>query len=213
VATAAPKELSVADDRIDLYEMFREEYAAPREPRLIRCLKSTFLTIAGTGSAHAESFRDRMRVLYGVAHALRTAKKEAGQDFKICRVETLWWGQKEGEDFSLEPELSWKWKLLLRVPYIVRERDRLSIVLEKIENGADPALYNAVDLEVIREGLCVQMLHEGPFKSERETLEKMKAFTDKEGLSLHGALHEIYLSDPQRKSEDPRRTILRIPVR
>jgi len=203
----------VADERIDLYEMYREEYAAPLEPRLIRCLKSTFLTIAGTGSARTESFRDRMRVLYGVAHSIRKTKKKPGPDFKICRVEALWWGQNEGEEFSLEPAGAWKWKLMLRVPYTVHERDRLAIVLAKIEDGKDASVYNAVDLEVIREGLCVQMLHEGPYKTERETIEKMKALADEKDLTLHGALHEIYLSDPHRKGRHHRRTILRIPVR
>ncbi len=70
-----------------------------------------------------------------------------------------------------------------------------------------------VDLETIEEGLCVQMLHVGPYSNEPETVALMQRFAQEEGLSFHGLHHEIYLSDPRRVPEERLRTILRQPVR
>lgn len=45
---------------------------------------------------------------------------------------------------------------------------------------------------MIEEGLCVQMLHQGPYAKEGESIAKMKAFAGAKGLALHGLHHEIY---------------------
>jgi len=68
-------------------------------------------------------------------------------------------------------------------------------------------------LEKLNEGLCVQMLHVGPYDEERKTIAMMPAFAEKEGLLFHGLHHEIYLSDPRRVAAKKLKTILRMPVR
>jgi hypothetical protein len=40
----------------------------------------------------------------------------------------------------------------------------------------------------------------------------MKACTERNGLTLRGPHHEIYLSDPRRVAPEKLRTILRLPV-
>ena len=70
-----------------------------------------------------------------------------------------------------------------------------------------------VRLEAMAEGLCVQMLHVGPYDKECETILVMKAFAEKQQLQFSGKHHEIYLSDPRRVPPDRLKTILRQPVR
>jgi hypothetical protein len=41
----------------------------------------------------------------------------------------------------------------------------------------------------------------------------MEAFVEAQGLTFHGAHHEIYLSDPRRVAPERMKTILRHPVR
>lgn len=67
------------------------------------------------------------------------------------------------------------------------------------------------------EGLCVQMMHIGPYDKEYESIELMDKFISKNSLTnitddVHKQ-HEIYLSDPRRTSREKIRTVLRFPVR
>jgi len=69
-----------------------------------------------------------------------------------------------------------------------------------------------VQLETIHEGVCVQMLHVGPYAEERKTIAEMLKLAESQGKSFHGLHHEIYLSDPRRVPPERLRTILRLPV-
>jgi hypothetical protein len=70
-----------------------------------------------------------------------------------------------------------------------------------------------VKLESITEGLCVQMLHVGPYEEESRSMGAMNAFAEQQGLTFHGRHHEIYFSDPRRVAPEKLKTILRMPVR
>lgn len=65
----------------------------------------------------------------------------------------------------------------------------------------------------LAEGWCVQMLHIGPYADEGKSVALMSRHAEANGKVLHGAHHEIFLSDPRRVPEDRLKTILRIPVR
>ena len=64
----------------------------------------------------------------------------------------------------------------------------------------------------IQEGLCVQMLHVGPYDREHETIDQMREFAEANRLAIAGPHHEIYLSDPRRVPAERLKTILRQPV-
>ena len=50
--------------------------------------------------------------------------------------------------------------------------------------------YARVRLEPYGEGLCVQMLHMGPYSREQETVDTLAAFLEREGLVYdHGRRH------------------------
>lgn len=198
-------------ERLDLYKLYHDEYAASTTPRLIRSLKAGFLTITGKGEPGGAAFTAKAKALYRVAYAIRKAKKAAGQDFTLCKLEALWWGRRESTDFLRLPREQWNWKLMIRMPHYVREKDRLEAMLALMEEGR-PAV-SEVKLEPFKEGLCVQALHVGPFGEVGETLERMKSYAAGHDLRFHGRYHEIYLSDPRRIPEERRRTILRVPVR
>ena len=70
-----------------------------------------------------------------------------------------------------------------------------------------------VQLESLTEGLCVQMLHVGPYEKEGETVAVMKAFAEKQKLGFAGKHHEIYLSDVRRAKPSSWKTILRQPMK
>jgi len=74
-----------------------------------------------------------------------------------------------------------------------------------------PAL-DKLRLETFHEGLCLQILHVGPYADEPRSIEKMDAFAREHGYILHGKHHEIYLGDPRRATPEKLKTVLRHPI-
>lgn len=152
-----------------------------------------------------------MGALYAVAFTIKMAKKFAGQDYTVMKLEGLWWGQRRGRWLIEEPQRSWRWKLMIRVPTFVTPRDRRAALRMLAERGKDPSVRQ-VKLEALREGRCVQILHVGPYDKERVSLEQMHALAGAANARLRGRHHEIYLSDPRRVAPSRLKTILRHPV-
>ena len=98
----------------------------------------------------------------------------------------------------------------LLAPYDPYAQD-LDNVMNRLKQKAKRSEIPNVNLETLGEGLCVQMLHVGPYERTFDTVQRMKEFAEMKGLRLHGRHHEIYLSDPTRLSDRPR-IIFRHPI-
>ncbi len=78
-------------------------------------------------------------------------------------------------------------------------------------------------LEIWEEGLCVQLLHIGPYDAEPASVAKLDRYTAERGFAIAvgdplpgGGVrshHEIYLSDPRRTAPEKLRTVIRHPVK
>ena len=101
--------------------------------------------------------------------------------------------------------------MMIRTPKFITQKDiaQAVAILQKRGKGAE---VERVRLESLKEGLCVQALHVGPYENECATIAAMKSFAESEGLKVHGVHHEIYLSDPRRVAPAKLKTILRLPV-
>jgi len=200
-------------EKIDLHKQHKSEYAAKRTPALVTVGPAKYLAIAGAGSPGGEDFQVRVGALYAVAFTVKMASKFAGRDYKVCGLEGLYWADEPGAGGAFDrdtKELSWK--LLIRVPEFIdaRQLDQAAEALR--EKGKAPEAGD-VRLEALEEGLCVQMLHVGPYDAQQEALEAMSGFARDNGVCFDGRHHEIYLSDPRRVAPERLRTILRHPVR
>ena len=195
---------------LDLYRTHRSEYSQPKTPRLVRVKSADYLTITGSGEPDGKAFTAALAALYGVAYTIRMAQQHLGRDYKICKLEGIWWGDAEGG--SGVPPTEQNWKLLIRVPDFVGAEDVNEAKAALREKGRDPEVRE-VELEDLAEGTCVQMLHVGPHCREAETLASMRQFAQKQGFEFHGRRHKIYVSDPSRVAEEKLKTILRVPVR
>lgn len=198
--------------KLDLYKIHREEYATPKVPKLILVRPAKYLAISGKGVPGGGVFQEKAGALYSVAFTIKMKRKFAGKDYAVCKLEGLWGGTSSSKDFLTRPKSTWTWKLMIRTPDFITKRDLAGATKKLLEKGK-PKEVKEVKLEKLSEGRCCQVLHVGPYDKEPETVEKMKEFARKEGLSLEGPHHEIYLSDPRRVPPDRIRTILRVPVR
>jgi hypothetical protein len=198
--------------KIDLYKQHRNEYAAKPKPALLEIKPATYLAIEGQGKPGGEAFTASIGALYGMAFTIKMTRKFAGrQDYTVCKLEGQWWHDSTS-DLAKAPPAQWRWNLLIRTPEFVTAKDLRSAVavLEKRGKGRGT---DRVRLERLTEGLCVQMLHVGPYDKEGETIAVMKRFAEQQGLNFHGRHHEIYLSDPRRVPPERLKTILRQPVK
>jgi hypothetical protein len=196
--------------KLDLYQVHKADYTAPRQPVLLRIAKATYLGIAGRGAPGNESFQQAIGALYAVAFTIKMASKFAGRDYGVCKLEALLWAE-SGRSLAIEPKDQWSWRLLIRTPDFIGKRELAAARKQVAEKGKEP-LVNDVELTSLGENRCVQMLHIGPYDREAETVARMETFAAAQGCRLDGWCHEIYLADPRRVAAEKLRTILRIPV-
>ena len=80
----------------------------------------------------------------------------------------------------------------------------------------DTEMLSKVRLAYFEEGLCVQVMHIGPYATEPATIERMKEFMRENGLQdnvgPNGKHHEIYLGDPRKAKPEKLKTVLRHPL-
>ncbi len=201
-------------ERIDLYKLHKDEYAATGHPQLVATGSAVYLAIEGQGEPGGDAFSAAVGALYAVAYTVKMTRKFGGeQDYGVGKLEAQWWSATPHCDFGPGGDRRrWCWKLMIRTPEFVKaaELRRAVEVLKKRGKGAET---DRVRLETLKEGRCVQALHVGPYDEESVTIEKMTAFAQGKKLRLDGRHHEIYLSDPRRVPPARLKTILRHPVR
>lgn len=198
-------------EKLDLYKLYMQDYLTPKKPTLVRINPAIYLTIDGQGEPGGETFQNRLGALYSVAFGLKMESKAAGRDYAVCKLEGLWWVREKEMSFLETAPSSWSWKLMVRTPDFIKRKD-LARAIAGLERKGKSSAAAGVQLEKIDEGLSVQMLHVGPYREERSTIEQMMNFAQDRGLVFRGLHHEIYLSDPRRVPAQRLRTILRHPV-
>ena len=202
-----------ANEKIDLYKQHKDQYVTPKKPVLVTMDEATYLTISGRGAPGGPEFTERIGALYGAAFTMKMTRKFAAQqDYAVCKLEAQWWLDGESCDFANGPKEKWNWRLMIRTPPFVAQKELAEAARKLIEKGKAPCA-DQVKLESITEGLCVQMLHVGPYEEEARSFGVMGSFAEAQGLVFHGRHHEIYLSDPRRVPPEKLKTILRMPVR
>ena len=135
-------------------------------------------------------------------------------DYVVPPLEGFW--KQEGiEGFDYGRKEEFQWISVIRLPdFVQREDFRWAVEEAERKKKQD---FSKVEFLTIREGLCVQCMHIGPFDEEPETVAQMDQFIRAQGYvndfsdsRLH---HEIYLSDARRIPAEKWRTVIRHPIR
>lgn len=106
----------------------------------------------------------------------------------------------------------WEWTLMVMLPNDVTEADVEGAIEGLIGRGKGTPSHKHVGLENLLEGRCVQILHIGPYGSQRPKIEALHKLAASKGLAAAGKHHEIYLSAPRRSAPEGPKTVLRQPV-
>ncbi len=100
---------------------------------------------------------------------------------------------------------------MIRIPDFISQEDLKAAAATLLKRGKSREIEE-VTLETIDEGVCVQMLHTGPYEKEDKSVAIMQSFAETRGLKLSVPHREIYLSDPRRVHPEQLKTIVRVPT-
>ena len=104
---------------------------------------------------------------------------------------------------------------MIRLPdFVTRENFAWAVSEAERKKKLD---CSSAEFLTVEEGLCVQIMHLGPYDSEPETVAQMDAYLAEQGyendLSQTRRHHEIYLSDPRRAAPEKWKTVIRHPIK
>lgn len=199
-------------EKTDLRKELKRLYSPKEGPELVEVPELNYLTYTGRGEPGGAAYTESLNALYASVYTLKFASKKRGRDFTVMPLEGLWWWD-DPAIVNLEdapPRETWNWTSMIVVPDFITLATLKEIKPELAEKKGG-AIEN-VRLERLREGLCAQMLHIGPYSEEPRSQRVLHAFVAERGLRLRGRHHEIYMSDPRRTPPERWKTILRHPV-
>ena len=205
-------------EKIDLRKECKHLYApSAKQAALVKVPKFNFVMIdgeiePGASPGTSQAFGEAMEAMYGMSYTLKfmsKLRKTNPIDYTVMALEGLWWVG-SGE-FSFDKKDNWCWTLLMMQPKHITVK-MYQEALQKLKEKKDSPALARLRFESFQEGLCVQIMHIGPYSEEPQTLERMQAFADENGYVYRDKHHEIYLGDPRRAKPDKLKTILRHPV-
>ena len=157
-------------------------------------------------------FQEATQALYGIAYTLKFMTKQRKSnpvDYPVMALEGLWWV--EDGQFDIQKPGNWKYTLLILQPDLVTT-EMFSDGLAQLQKKKPSPAVERLRLERFCEGLCLQIMHIGPYAEEPATVAKMTAFAQENGYSLQYNHHEIYIGNPLRADPAKLKTILRHPI-
>lgn len=205
----------------DFKKEYKEYYLPKNKPEVLTVPPVRYVAVRGQGDPNAEggAYKAAIGVLYAVAYTIKMSKMGDRRmasyfDFVVPPLEGFWWQEGvRGVDYS--DKSAFQWIACIRLPDFVTQEDFDWAVGEASRKKKLDC--SAAQLLTVDEGLCVQMMHQGPFDDEPASVAQMDAYlaengyeTDFESGRLH---HEIYLSDARKVAPEKWKTVIRHPVR
>jgi len=92
-------------------------------------------------------------------------------------------------------------------------RPHFDNAVAQVREKRNPVALPKVRFERFDEGLSAQVMHLGPYATEKPTIERLHHYIKEHEYKLHGKHHEIYLGDPRRSAPEKLKTVLRQPMR
>ena len=141
-------------------------------------------------------------------------KIEGFFEYVVPPLEGFWWQENvSGVDYGNKD--SFNWISVIRLPDFITKTD----FEWAVENASKKKKLDCSKAEFITidEGLCVQIMHIGPFDNEPETVAIMDAFLEENGyendINENRLHHEIYISDARKVAPEKWKTVIRHPIK
>jgi hypothetical protein len=198
------------------FKKTRDCYQARRgQFRIVDVPDLQYLMIDGHGDPNtAPAYADALAALYPVAYKIKFAsKRDLDRDYVVPPLEALWWATDMAAFTARRDKSQWDWTVMIMAPEWITgamvEAARATVAATAPPSSS----LDALRLDTLHEGRCVQTLHVGPYDAEADVLAELHhTFIPNAGLRMTGKHHEIYFSDARKVEPAKLRTILRQPV-
>jgi len=205
----------------DFKKAYKEFYMPKNVPEIVTVPTANYLAVRGEGDPNTPdgAYQSAVGILYALAYTLKMSDRAGHeiQGFYSYVVPPLegFWRQEgiDGIDFSNKD--LFRWISVIRLPEFITRADfewAVETAEKKKKLDCSRAEFLTVD-----EGLCVQIMHIGPFDDEPATVVLMDDYLARQGYEndfsdsrLH---HEIYLSDARKVAPEKWKTVIRHPIK
>lgn len=192
-------------------------YLPKEQPEFITVPKQKFIMIKGKGNPNGETFSKKVEILYQVAYAIRMMPKqgftpEGYVEYTVYPLEGIWSLTEKGQQLSQLNKDELLYTIMIRQPDFVTE-EVVERAFDHVRKKKPAPLLDEVTFGSVEDGMCVQILHVGPFDDEFRSFEKMDEFLLQHDLERISFDHrEIYLSDVRKIESNKLKTVLRYKV-
>lgn len=205
----------------DFKKEYKELYLPKNKPELINVPRANYIAVRGKGNPNDPDgeYQQAIVILYAVSYAIKMSYKtdykiQGFFEYIVPPLEGFWWQDDiSGADYGNKD--AFHWISVIRLPDFVTKRDfkwAVEAAAKKKNSNCGKAEFLTVE-----EGLCVQMMHIGPFDKESGSVAMMDAFLEDEGyendITAERLHHEIYLSDKRKSAPEKWKTVIRHPVK
>ena len=202
----------------DFKKEYKEFYIPKNKPAIVNVPKMNYIAVRGKGNPNEEGgeYKTAVGILYAVAYTIKMSKMgdhriDGYFDYVVPPLEGFW--SVNGIDYKHKETFCWI--SVIRLPdFVTKAEFDWAVQTAREKKGID---CSRAEFLTIEEGLCVQMMHHGPYDDEPASVELMHKYIEENGYEvdfsekrLH---HEIYLSDPRKTLPEKNRCIIRHPVK
>jgi hypothetical protein len=205
----------------DFKKEYKEFYLPKSKPQIVELPRANYIAVRGKGDPNVvgDAYQQAIGVLYSVAYTLKMSYKTDYKikgffEYVVPPLEGFWWQDGvEGVDYT--DKSTFNWVSVIRLPDFITEADfHWAVETASKKKRIDCSVAKYLTIE---EGLCVQIMHIGPYDDEPASVALMDAYLETNGYEkdfsdkrLH---HEIYLSDFRKVAPEKLKTVIRHPIR
>ncbi|MDO4541860.1 MAG: GyrI-like domain-containing protein [Bacillota bacterium] len=205
----------------DFKKEYKEFYRPKNKPEIVNVPKANYIAVRGKGNPNEEggAYQQGISVLYAVAYTLKMSYKtdykiEGFFEYVVPPLEGFWWQDNiDGVDYGNKDKFNWI--SVIRLPDFVTEDDFAWAVKAAGKKKRKDCSW--AEFITIEEGLCVQIMHLGPFDDEPATVAIMDEYLKDNGyvndINDNRLHHEIYLSDTRKAPPEKWKTVIRHPIK
>jgi hypothetical protein len=205
--------------KLDYKKEYKDLYMPKNKPTLIKVPAMNFFMIDGKGIPDSDEYHSAMQSLYSFTFTIKMSKMTGNQppgyfEYVVPPLEGLW--SCEDGPFAFEKKDQWIWTSMIRQPEFVTQEVYLN-TRDEIAKKKPEIDVTKVRFETLEEGLCVQIMHNGPYNQEQSSIDQILQYIEENNLQVDfesgRSHHEIYLSDPRRCKPENLKTVIRYPVK
>lgn len=200
---------------------YKEYYMPKNKPQIVDVPKANYIAVRGKGNPNEENgtYQQAISVLYAVAYTLKMSYKtdykiEGFFEYVVPPLEGFWWQDNvDGVDYT--DKSAFNWISVIRLPDFITQKDfEWAVETAGKKKKMD---CSSAEFMTIEEGLCVQIMHLGPFDAEPETVALMDEYIEQNGyvndINASRLHHEIYMSDARKVTPEKWKTVIRHPIK